>query len=1072
MPKDNPQEVLDQLLASLKSENPARQLEAMQELGSFPFSSEGIVRQLERLALGEDTGVRAAALAALKLTTTQYVKAQNTDLAKFTREKILAEVDGWENKGYILRDQAEVIRRQYDFDVTPGTPIKPTQAVVPAPVEAAPAPQPATPQPITSQPVRGSSLTHVLLSETSIRIYLYLGAFFVIAAAAILAALVEAARLPVLLATTLAFAAGAVGLKSRLPQPSFALAIVFSFLLPIDANVLADSLSLSGLNSEIYWTFLFLLMAVIWAAGTWFYSSRLFSLAAFLSLSLAALRLGDILDATSNWKILLIALVNLLGLLGVKMIKNWRGAKFSTPLFALVQGQQAILLFIAYGVVTNDWLGAHMDSTGEKFAALLAWLSAAAFYAASDLLFPFLFFPWLAAGSLFLIPWLFTSAIHDSGPVVMLGYCVWGALAALASEFVHRFDRATWKKYHFPLLALSLPLFLTAILIGFLDEVIYGFAACLATAIVYTLIHVFRPRWYVWLAALIAGVGAYFAFFALPFMEKADIHFSYQLLGASLLLLIPELFLKSGFSFTRAWNWPPVLLGVAAIMFNLLTVPFFSQHDRSAIVFGVAALLFTAYALRYKQPLLGYFTTACAVLAVIFALLHFDRDWWLPALTALSLLYYASGFLLARREGTRPWGMMLIYSGLALGVLLSIVTLFTLKETGGWYVLVIATLAGVEMFTRRRGILEFLVEILLSFALVLLMNDFQVEEPTYFIFGLSLLWFTCDALFKFTFPQRINDLITKGVGIILTFLTVVFMLTIFPYSYSAACFGIYTLFFAVYAWLHRNPPMGYASTAMFALTVYFSLLAAKQEHWLLPLIALAAVYYAAGFTLRHLQKATGWDKMLLFSGLGLGTLVAIQSPSQSGGLEKAIPIAIAATFYAAEAFVRRKIWLGFPANALYLTAYFTILSELKVDEPQFYSVGAAALGLLMHYLLRRAGNRKSTFITGMLSQFVLLGATYIQMVDTGESRYFFVLFFQALVVLAYGIVTRSKSLVIAPIGFAVLAVISVLYNALKDLSLVVIIGVTGVLLIGIGILAVVMRERITTMAERFSDWEA
>jgi hypothetical protein len=91
-----------------------------------------------------------------------------------------------------------------------------------------------------------------LLSEASIKVYLYLGAFFVIASALILAALVQAARLPILAAATLAFGAGALFIRKRLPQPSFALFIVFSFLLPIDANVLeettgfAESLTFTG----------------------------------------------------------------------------------------------------------------------------------------------------------------------------------------------------------------------------------------------------------------------------------------------------------------------------------------------------------------------------------------------------------------------------------------------------------------------------------------------------------------------------------------------------------------------------------------------------------------------------------------------------------------------------------------------------------------------------------------------------------------------------------------------------------------------------------------------------------
>jgi len=72
-----------------------------------------------------------------------------------------------------------------------------------------------------------------LLSETSIKIALYLGAFLVIAAAAILAALVEAARLPILAAVTIGFGirnveqtAAACAEMSRVLRPGGRLAIL------------------------------------------------------------------------------------------------------------------------------------------------------------------------------------------------------------------------------------------------------------------------------------------------------------------------------------------------------------------------------------------------------------------------------------------------------------------------------------------------------------------------------------------------------------------------------------------------------------------------------------------------------------------------------------------------------------------------------------------------------------------------------------------------------------------------------------------------------------------------------
>jgi len=148
-----------------------------------------------------------------------------------------------------------------------------------------------------------------------------------------------------------------------------------------------------------------------------------------------------------------------------------------------------------------------------------------------------------------------------------------------------------------------------------------------------------------------------------------------------------------------------------------------------------------------------------------------------------------------------------------------------------------------------------------------------------------------------------------------------------------------------------------------------------------------------------------------------------------------------------------------------------ILSELKVDEPQYYSIGAALLGMLMHFLLTRAGSKTGTFIAGMLSQLVLLGTTYIQMVSTNRLSFFFVLFAQSMIVLIYGLIQRSRSLVITPIVFAVLGVMTVIYSALKGLGPVILIGSTGVLLLMAGIIAVLMRERITRLGDQLSEWK-
>lgn len=881
MSEDLIQETLNDLLQNLKSGDAARQGDAIRQLSALNFTSEAIVLQLEKLALGENAEIRAAALKALRLKTSRFVMSKRSNMTKSDRQRFLSEIAKWETDGLVEPHRAEILRRRYDFDLRPEEPAPiETTAAEPSPsappaAQHAPHPAQSAARAIPVEHPASPSLAQILLSETSVKIYLYLGAFFVIAASAILAALVEAARLPVLLVATLAFAAGAMGLRKRLPQPSFALAVVFSFLLPIDANVIADLLLLSPTANEIYWSLVFLLMALIWAAGTWFYASRLFSAAGFLSLLLAVLRFSEIFDARAGWSVLSVAAASLLALLGMLALKTWRDGKFILPVFLLAQLVQPILL-IASVLSTLSGMIADSDKSGDWLAAALTWLLAASFYAASDLLIPFVFFPWMATASLFPIPWLVLSAFNvSSSSALLAGFALWGALATFASQFVRQARRAALlTKYHFPLLALSLALFLTSTFIGYNESAQWGLAALLGAGMVYALAHILRPRWYVWMAALLAGLGAYLTLFALPFMANIDVYMGYQLLGASLFLLIPELFFKQPLSFARIWNWPPVALGTLLTFFNLLIALFVpimaeNQFGNTAILLGVYAILFTCYALRFQRPFIGYFTAASAAWATLYTFQHFRSEAWLVALTALAFAYYLAGYFLSRGDLLKEWGKMLIYSG-----------------------------------------------------------------------------------------------------------------------------------------------------------------------------------------------------------LGLGALTALLAPFESGGLEKSIPIALAATLFAVEAFTRKNVWLGFPANALYLLSYFVILNELKVNEPQFFTVGAAALGLFQHYLLNRAGSRRAAFITGLVSQLILLGASYVQMAATGELKYFFLLFLQSLAVLGYGMVVRSRSLVIAPLAFVALAVLTILYNALKNLSLVFLIGITGILLLTLGILAAVLRQRIASLAERFSDWEA
>jgi hypothetical protein len=292
---------------------------------------------------------------------------------------------------------------------------------------------------------------------------------------------------------------------------------------------------------------------------------------------------------------------------------------------------------------------------------------------------------------------------------------------------------------------------------------------------------------------------------------------------------------------------------------------------------------------------------------------------------------------------------------------------------------------------------------------------------------------------------------------------------------SSIAFLILAVFHILYGIYHKQPWVGNFSTGFGSLGLIFLLGHYNQSDWLAPMTSLVLLYYIGGLVPELLQKPNNWSKMVKYSGLGLGILVALSAPAQ-GGPASYISVAIIATLFAIEAFRYSNVWLAIPADLLYLGAYFMILIDLEIDQPQYYSIGAAILGIVMHYLLVRSGSKLSAFIAGMLSQLALLSTSYIQMISTGESVYFFILFFQSLIVLAYGLVIRSRSLVITPIVFVILGVLTVMFSNLNPLFSLIIIGCSGFLLLLLGIAALFMRENLLEtrdkLKERISDWQA
>ena len=614
-----------------------------------------------------------------------------------------------------------------------------------------------------------------------------------------------------------------------------------------------------------------------------------------------------------------------------------------------------------------------------------------------------------------------------------------------------------------------MPTLALGLVTGFTFEIWLGLVVAFGIAVLYTALHLLRSRWWLWTLALINFTIAYFAFFNLDFINRLEIFPGYQVIGIGMLFLLGDILLKKDWKASLPWRLPPRIFGALFTLYaSIILLVQQGESGNVAVCFAVLTLYFGVYALAYRNALLGYLPAAYLPLAIVFALDAFNVDAWLPALTTLAVVYFAAGVALRANE---KWSATLRFSALGLGSLVSLAALILLKETGGWYALVCGGLFIAEMALRKNGWFELGAPVLFNIGIFLILRDLNIERATYHLLAYSLLWILADLLAHLIFPHpRPLKWIARGMGASLTLINYGFLFTETD-SIATFGFGIYTLLFLTVSLLYRRPILFYAFSLTLPLFVAFLFRSFDVTQWIHPVIVVAVIYYAAGAFLRKRERAKGWDQALLYSGLGVGVAVSFAAPIL-GGLDASLPVAVAATLWAVEAFAKRNAWLALPANVLYVLAYFIILAELKVDEPQFYSIGAALFGLIQHYLLTRAGAKAGTFSMGMFSQFVLLGTTYIQLIGRGDLLYFFLLFLQSLVVLVYGIVIRSRSLTFFPIGFVALGVITVVYSSLKDIGTIFLVGCTGIVLLSLGILAVLLRERIAKLGERISDWQA
>ncbi|MBM3123567.1 MAG: hypothetical protein FJZ87_00670 [Chloroflexi bacterium] len=1010
--KQAPEETLTRILNDLDHESNTVRRQALEELESLTFGSEALRRKVEALALHEeDETLRRAALDALGNSMMRHVQSRLNKVSRGDRYVLLREIDVWEKLDYVTRSVAEVLRRRYDFDfartepsvklvqVQPPTPVdRPVSPARPSPAPAAPLPAASISTPSIKKPEPAAprpTLLQALLSETSIKIYLYLGAFFVIASAVILGTLFEAARLPILIAGTLLFGGTAVSIRSRLPQPSFALFIVFSFLLPITANVAGESLNLTAQGRTAYWMTIYLVMTLLWSGSTWIYESRLFSLSAFLSLLLALYRAADLVQGRAELHTSLIGMAALIGLFGVRRLIKWKNFKFSLPLFITAQITQLSAVIAALSLFLLR-LAEVDDQPLWHAVSVLTILAACQFFILSHSTVPFFAFPWLAAGVLIPLPW-FVIATNGENPfpgswLATLTYTIWALILSGASEPLYSKNR--YRSYSLPSLLASIPIFSFAILNSLLhtDAQISNllvFAVSLITAGVFGGIHAIRRRGWLWAISLAFFALAYFFLLNIQPIKVWSIYHGFEVLGLILLFMLPDLLLKKDFTSDPPWRVPPRIFGAILSLWVFLrySMVLTDQSLNSGILFGILAVVFALYSTSYRKPGIGYVITVSLAISAIHILHYMDLDLWSETLSILAVLYYLIGFAIRRYTAHSDWGSMFAISGLALGSLTSIVALFTLRQGGGWLIALTGTFYLFEMHARRSEYLEIGTHVQVPAGIFLLLNEILPDEIAYILLGWSICWLGIDAVLSKTFKSaRLLAPPVRIVGSLATLLATMVLLAEGDSRVSAICFGIYTVFFVLYTGLKRRSIFGYLPASFLALTLFFTLDHSSMDIWLPALSGLAAVYFLTGF---GLSRKADWSYMLRNSSLGLGgvlSLGALISP----GIHNGWYVAFIGILFIVEMHIRKQALFEIGPQLLIPAAVCLILADFKVSDEALILLGLSLTWLSLDLVFARtfAGQRKRSLeqLTQIAGAGTALFSTVLLIVENDLAR--------------------------------------------------------------------------------------
>ncbi len=184
----------------------------------------------------------------------------------------------------------------------------------------------------------------------------------------------------------------------------------------------------------------------------------------------------------------------------------------------------------------------------------------------------------------------------------------------------------------------------------------------------------------------------------------------------------------------------------------------------------------------------------------------------------------------------------------------------------------------------------------------------------------------------------------------------------------------------------------------------------------------------------------------------------------------AVTYAIAGVVYAADAAIRRVLYLGYLAGGAFVVVIWALLLFFGVNELQAYAMplglGLVALG----WNERRRSQRATYWWPTVFGLLVLMGSAFFQSLDS--VIYAVLLLAESLIALAWGVRTHSR-------GYVQLGLLSLVANGIAqlgpgfaELPRWIQLGLVGVILLGGGMAALFRREQIlTTRRAIVTEWK-